>query len=212
MEFGRLGHQGSAPIFRFCKVVCSSAFRRLDVQPPKGGTTNNTLPLSCANSSAGAAQRLQAFAGLVALAGVGLVRVDLLVQFDGLPTIEHLPVVESGGAHAGIQVRVRVPLEGTLEVGRSTAVLLVRLVLVDVAELISRISDLITLRILGDQLLKEQFSAALVIDEFDARALALELHGADEQLVGLGNVDAGLQGLGGNMEPDDGRLLGNAVE
>src|ERR1700693_1698759 len=100
-----------------------------------------------------AAQFLKAFGRFGDTLGVGFVGGDFSVDFHGAGSVGELLVVNAGGAHAGVGGGLGVPLKTALEVGGRAAVVFVRLAVVNVAELVGGLIDLVALGILGEQFL-----------------------------------------------------------
>src|SRR5258708_5342399 len=94
---------------------------------------------------------------------VGLVAGDELVDGGGLATVVQLALVQAGGPNAGVVLGLVVPLVAALEVQRRAVVLAEGPALVDVAQLVGGVADLVALRMLGEHLLEEQLGAALVV-------------------------------------------------
>src|SRR5947207_1214539 len=120
-------------------------------------------------------------------------------------------VVKPGGAQACVKMSLLVPLKATLEIEGGAAILCVRLAFVNVAEHVRGVVDLVALRVAGEQLLQEQFSAALVVDVTVAVALVLKSYGSFVQLVRFRNVIGGLQRRRRHVQIKAISLFGNAV-
>src|SRR5438132_7399864 len=66
--------------------------------------------------------------------GIGFVSGDVAIELDRTAAFLEMLVIQSGGAKAGVELRVRIPLEATLEIERGPAVMLVGLALVNIAQ------------------------------------------------------------------------------
>src|SRR5262245_8820383 len=76
---------------------------------------------------------------------IGFVSGDLAIDFEGALAFFELAVVEVSGAKTGVEMCLRIPLEAALEVEGGTAILAVGLGLVDIAELVSNVGNLVAL-------------------------------------------------------------------
>src|SRR5207248_3098910 len=115
-----------------------------------------------AGSGVGGAEFRQPALGFLHSALVGLVRDDSLVQVDGLGALAEVTVVESGGPQTGVVLRGGVPLDAALEVDGGPAVLVIEdLALVQVAELVRGVADLVAGRVLVKELFELQGGADL---------------------------------------------------
>ena len=68
------------------------------------------------------------------------------------------------GSQPGVKLGLGVPLETTLVVHRGPGILLVGPTFVELAELVGDVADLVTLRILGEDLLEKKLGAVPVVD------------------------------------------------
>src|SRR5437879_3224223 len=103
------------------------------------------------------------------------------------------PVVEAGGADAGVEMSVLVPLETALEINGGAGWLLIGLALVEIAKLVGGVADLVALGIAGQQLLQQQLGAPLIIDEIVAETVAaFPAHRFGVQRIRFRDVLAGL--------------------
>src|SRR5262245_51689556 len=140
---------------------------------------------------------VQAAGRFVAMSLVRFVIEDHAIEFDGLGAVLQFAVIEAGGAKAGVVMGVGVPLEAALEVGGGAFELAIRTAFVDVAEHEGRVADLVALRIFGQQVLKQQFGALLVVGVVGSNAAILVVHGPAIEIVGFGLVVKRLQfGIG----------------
>ncbi len=136
----------------------------------------------------------------------------IAVELDGMAALVQELIVQPGGAKAGVKLGVRIPLETALIVNRGPTILLVRLALINIAELIGGVVNLVALRIIGEELLKQDFRPAFVIDVIVAPSLALVSHGSLVEVIGFGNVVGGLERGRGDIQLQSKSLLANAVK